>query len=429
MASYKQRLEQFELMLKEPRIDIKKCRKFCFEGIPDKPSLRSLAWKLLLYYLPPDRSEWNILLEKQRSLYKHYVEEIVTHPDDSSKENDNMDHPLNMNPGSQWITYFKDNEILLQIDRDVRRLLPDISFFQRPTSYSIHHLLHDPGPLPTLTKRVERCILESSTIGTSKGGVRNVTQKKNNNEEYTVLPEGQEAHWQVVERILFIYAKLNPGLAYVQGMNEIIGPLYYTFASDPDLKWQEHAEADSFFCFTNLMGEIRDNFIKTLDDSAHGIGQDMNKLLCLLQVKDGELWKDLELKQMKPQFFAFRWITLLLSQEFNLPDVIRLWDSLFADPNRFDFLLYICCAMLILVRDQILATDFAKTMKLIQNFPHDEIDMATIIRKAAEIKSPTCTVSSSSAPKTAAPTGKSVSSRGMNLKARLIKFARSDNSS
>ena len=27
----------------------------------------------------------------------------------------------------------------------------------------------------------------------------------------------------VVERMLFIYAKLNPGQSYVQGMNEIIG--------------------------------------------------------------------------------------------------------------------------------------------------------------------------------------------------------------
>jgi hypothetical protein len=34
----------------------------------------------------------------------------------------------------------------------------------------------------------------------------------------------------------------------------------------------EHAEADAFFCFTNLMAEIRDNFIKSLDDSEHGIG-------------------------------------------------------------------------------------------------------------------------------------------------------------
>ena len=35
----------------------------------------------------------------------------------------------------------------------------------------------------------------------------------------------------------------------------------------------EYAEPDAFFCFTNLMAEIRDNFIKTLDDSACGIGE------------------------------------------------------------------------------------------------------------------------------------------------------------
>ena len=52
--------------------------------------------------------------------------------------------------------------------------------------------------------------------------------------DYRHLPDGQEAHWEVVERILFLYAKLNPGQSYVQGMNEIIGPIYYTFATDPD---------------------------------------------------------------------------------------------------------------------------------------------------------------------------------------------------
>ena len=40
----------------------------------------------------------------------------------------------------------------------------------------------------------------------------------------------------------------------------------------------EHVEADAFFCFTNLMSEIRDNFIKSLDDSACGIGK-LHKLL------------------------------------------------------------------------------------------------------------------------------------------------------
>ena len=44
--------------------------------------------------------------------------------------------------------------------------------------------------------------------------------------------------------------------------------LYFDFVFLP-----AHAEADAFFCFTHLMGEIRDNFLKTLDDSACGIGK------------------------------------------------------------------------------------------------------------------------------------------------------------
>lgn len=39
--------------------------------------------------------------------------------------------PLNPAPTSHWNRHFKDNEILSQILKDVRRLYPDISFFQR----------------------------------------------------------------------------------------------------------------------------------------------------------------------------------------------------------------------------------------------------------------------------------------------------------
>ena len=49
----------------------------------------------------------------------------------------------------------------------------------------------------------------------------------------------------------------------------------------------ENAEADSFFCFTNIMAEIRDNFIKTLDDSDLGIGKFVwiPRCLCSFQNK------------------------------------------------------------------------------------------------------------------------------------------------
>lgn len=53
-----------------------------------------------------------------------------------------------------------------------------------------------------------------------------------------------------------------------------------------------------------------------------------------------------EEQNIKPQYFTFRWLTLLLSQEFLLPDVIRIWDTLFSDQDRFHFLILVCCAML-----------------------------------------------------------------------------------
>ena len=60
------------------------------------------------------------------------------------------------------------------------------------------------------------------------------------------------------------------GIRYVQGMNEIVAPLYYVFAQEEGLSPSD-AEADAFFCFTTIMSEIRDNFVKTLDRSEHGV--------------------------------------------------------------------------------------------------------------------------------------------------------------
>lgn len=57
-------------------------------------------------------------------------------------------------------------------------------------------------------------------------------------ESYDAMEHGREAHWEVVERILFLYAKLNPGIGYVQGMNEIIGPIYFIMASDSNNEYR-----------------------------------------------------------------------------------------------------------------------------------------------------------------------------------------------
>ena len=38
-----------------------------------------------------------------------------------------------------------------------------------------------------------------------------------------------ETHSDILTRILFVYAKLNPGVKYVQGMNEVLAVLYFVF--------------------------------------------------------------------------------------------------------------------------------------------------------------------------------------------------------
>lgn len=59
--------------------------------------------------------------------------------------------------------------------------------------------------------------------------------------------------------------------------------------------------------------------------------------------------------QVNTQFYAFRWITLLLTQEFPFPDAVRLWDTLFSDTGgRQNCLLRICAAMLINLRNEIM---------------------------------------------------------------------------
>ena len=56
----------------------------------------------------------------------------------------------------------------------------------------------------------------------------------------------------------------------------------------------------------------------------------------------------------------------MLSQEFPLPDVLRIWDSILSDETRSEFLINVCCAMLTIVRSDILRNEFPDNMKLLQ---------------------------------------------------------------
>merc|ERR1719242_1688956 len=192
--------------------------------------------------------------------------------------------------------------------------------------------------------------------------------KKARIERYVMDSKQHGIHAQVMIRVLCVYARLNKGVEYVQGMNELLAPIYYIFCMDPSSN-RKYAEADAFFCFMNLMSYLADRFIAESDNSQLGIIAVVNEFDELLERADYELWALLGKQGLDSKFYALRWLMLLMAMEFQLPEVLRLWDSFLSDHKRFEFVTYFAMAMLHRIRPQLMSGSFASNLQLLQQYP------------------------------------------------------------
>ena len=206
----------------------------------------------------------------------------------------------------------------------------------------------------------------SSARNASSNSMLETQQRKI--EKYIMDGKDLGIHAQIMIRILCVYARLNKGVEYVQGMNELLAPIYYVFAID-DSDNAIYAEADAFFCFMNLMSYLADRFIPEADHTQFGILACVNEYDNLLQRVDNELWEHFRGQDLDSRFYAFRWLMLLMAMEFELPEVLRLWDSFLSDENRFEFVTYFAVAMVEHKRDELLKGSFASNLQLLQKYP------------------------------------------------------------
>ena len=147
-------------------------------------------------------------------------------------------------------------------------------------------------------------------------------------------------------------------------MNEILAPLYYL-----QFQWPSPtAESEVFFMFSGLMTFLIDMHIKDMDESEQGIMGRMRFLNRFLKVVDYELWLKLENEKIIPQYYSFRWMALMLAQEFGLYETIKLWDVMLSyDGSRRYFYLYCCCVAILKYRkSSIMDYDFVQILPLIQ---------------------------------------------------------------
>lgn len=72
-------------------------------------------------------------------------------------------------------------------------------------------------------------------------------------------------------------------------MNEILAVLYYCFWQS-DEAFSDYFESDLFFCFTLLMAEIRDGFLRTMDSESTGINGKIRIFSELMEKVDPHLF-------------------------------------------------------------------------------------------------------------------------------------------
>ena len=76
----------FPPLLSSSPIDLRLLRELSTKGIPDTLGMRALVWKILLGYLPIDRSVHASILQDKRNLYHQFIAQLIVNPYKESKE-------------------------------------------------------------------------------------------------------------------------------------------------------------------------------------------------------------------------------------------------------------------------------------------------------------------------------------------------------
>ena len=148
-------------------------------------------------------------------------------------------------------------------------------------------------------------------------------------------------------------------------MNEILAPIYYTFSYDKLYleENEENIEADSFWCFYLLMNDIKNNF----NEDQEGLFKKSKILEECIKIVDITIYNEFEKKSIKCELFCLRWFIVLFGQDFEMNDILRIWDFIFCSEDKNYFLIFICLAVIIMRKEIITNGDMNNILQGFQN--------------------------------------------------------------
>lgn len=205
-------------------------------------------------------------------------------------------------------------------------------------------------------------------------------------------PKGkkEKTHYEIIKRILYIYAKVNPKMKYTQGMNEICAVIYFALWKDTEDDFLSLHEGEVFFTFSSFMSKIEEIF--TLNNSILSTGKIQKRTDLIKEIMkfcDPEL--DSYITSKVDYFIlTYRWIFLLFSQDLDINSLILFWDRLFAVDDIISYVCYFSASILIINRKELMQMDDEYMMhftSMIKNIAiKDSNFISIIIKKANELK-------------------------------------------
>ncbi|KAF1986713.1 RabGAP/TBC [Aulographum hederae CBS 113979] len=304
--------------------------------------LRSVCWKSFLLFESFDQTIWPGILGDSRTAYdslRNHFLRAIEHPDELESAVD----PLSDNEQSPWTALRQDEALREEIFRDVERCMPENTYFRQPST--------------------QKMLLD----------------------------------------ILFIYCKLNPDVGYRQGMHELLAPILWVVerdavdlsdarishaeneAGDSVLKDMFNAvfiEHDTFTLFGLVMQNAKSFYeqpsapskpASTADISSQPESPILRRIRRIFEhyllKADPGLASHLKEIDIQPQIFLMRWMRLLFGREFPFDHVLGIWDMTFAEDPSLKLVDYICLAMVLRIRWDLVQADSNEALTMLLRYP------------------------------------------------------------
>ena len=248
--------------------------------------------------------------------------------------------PLSPTENNPWDTNFKDTQLKEIITRDTTRIFPELELFK------------------------------SKSVG------------------------------QVLENVLFVWCKVEGfrdrgDCNYRQGMHELAAIVLISVlnhdrnetitdtCNSTILQLGIEIEALVFAIFKTVMQNIGYLYARH-DSDQQPITTASLRVYQELEIIDYLLYKHLISLKIEPQVFCIRWLRLLFCREFEMDQVVSVWESIIAD---FDLVIWIAVSMLLQIKPQLLQTDYTLVMQTLMRYPKmSNESVKVIVERAMALK-------------------------------------------